>query len=532
MPEQLRQRLAALGVTALALGPEGRATPLGPCRGLERLVLTAPLFAAAARAAWTDGAHPAGPVLAVWPGLWLAPLPVPAGPRVRGASPLRTAVLLLGPELLASDQLRAICDYHRVDFQATVAAADPAALLAPAAASRLGAALVWLAQDAADHERSGGEVGTLSAHLAEAYEELSLLYKFSNSMTVDQPPAQLLTEACLELQQTVGLRWMALQLTDEPRLHELAGRVFAAGAVGGNPATLTRIGLQLMQLRGGDGAPLVVDDTASLRIPGLDALAQTLLVVSLLREERHLGVLFGGDKLDGKQISTIDSKLCNSLANSLSIFLDNTMLYEDMQAMFIGTLHALTSAIDAKDSYTHGHSERVATVSRLLAQAAGFDAAQVERVYLSGLVHDVGKIGVPEAVLRKAGKLTDEEFALIKMHPEIGAHILADIRQMQDLIPGVLCHHERWDGKGYPRGLAGEAIPPFGRLICLADSFDAMSSNRTYRASLPHQTVLDEIRRCTGAQFDPRLAEVFVALDFAPFFAQYEKNKQQPATAA
>jgi HD-GYP domain-containing protein (c-di-GMP phosphodiesterase class II) len=370
----------------------------------------------------------------------------------------------------------------------------------------------------------------LSTNLSEVYEELSLLYKFSNSMTVDQPPAQLLAEACLELQQTAGLRWMALQLADEPRLQDLAGRVFAAGSVGCDRAILARIGNSLMQ-RHAEGTPLVVDDTASLEISGLPALAKTLLVVCLLREERHLGILFGGDKLDGKQISTIDSKLCNSLANSLSIFLDNTMLYEDMQAMFMGTLHALTSAIDAKDSYTHGHSERVATLSRLLAQAAGFDTATSERAYLSGLVHDVGKIGVPETVLRKAGKLTDEEFSLIHMHPRIGARILADIRQMQDLIPGVLCHHERWDGKGYPQGLAGEAIPVFGRLICLGDSFDAMSSDRTYRAALPHRHVLDEIRRCAGAQFDPHLTETFVALDFAPFFAQYKKNKHQSAAA-
>src|SRR5690606_548032 len=110
---------------------------------------------------------------------------------------------------------------------------------------------------------------------------------------------------------------------------------------------------------------------------------------------------------------------------------------------------------------------------RRLAEAAGLDAAAAERVYISGLVHDVGKIGVPEAVLRKPGKLTADEFDLIRMHPQIGYHILKDIRQMQDLIPGVLYHHERWDGRGYPTGKAGADIPLYGRLIGLADAFDA-----------------------------------------------------------
>jgi HD-GYP domain-containing protein (c-di-GMP phosphodiesterase class II) len=205
------------------------------------------------------------------------------------------------------------------------------------------------------------------------------------------------------------------------------------------------------------------------------------------------------------------------------------MLYEDMHAMFLGMLHALTSAIDAKDSYTHGHTERVAKLSHMLAEAAGLDRETVERVYISGLVHDVGKIGVPESVLCKPGKLTDDEFGLIKMHPEIGARILQDIRQMQDLLPGVMHHHERWDGNGYPHGLAEKDIPLFGRLIGLADAFDAMISTRTYRSAMDLDTVLGEIRRCAGTQFDPELAEVFLQLDFQPFFHLLKKHQHEKA---
>jgi putative nucleotidyltransferase with HDIG domain len=178
----------------------------------------------------------------------------------------------------------------------------------------------------------------------------------------------------------------------------------------------------------------------------------------------------------------------------------------------MGLLHSLTSAVDAKDAYTCGHSERVALISRALAQRAGLTDQQVQRIYMAGLLHDVGKIGVPEAVLQKAGKLTDEEFDLIKKHPEIGARILRDVKQVQDIIPGVLYHHERYDGRGYPAKLAGEDIPLMGRIICLADCFDAMTSSRTYRKALPLETALEEIRRNAGTQFDPRLAETFLSI--------------------
>jgi len=131
---------------------------------------------------------------------------------------------------------------------------------------------------------------------------------------------------------------------------------------------------------------------------------------------------------------------------------------------------------------------------------------------MAGLLHDVGKIGVPEAVLQKAGRLTNEEFEQMKRHPGVGAKILADIKQVEDIIPGVLHHHERYDGKGYPAGLSGQEIPLMGRIICLADCFDAMTSNRTYRRALPLEVALCEIRRCSGTQFDPTLAESFLRI--------------------
>jgi HD-GYP domain-containing protein (c-di-GMP phosphodiesterase class II) len=185
--------------------------------------------------------------------------------------------------------------------------------------------------------------------------------------------------------------------------------------------------------------------------------------------------------------------------------------------MFLGTLEALTASIDAKDRYTCGHSRRVAHLTQQLAEAIGLDEHTVSRCHIAGLVHDVGKIGVPEAVLLKPGKLTAEEYGWIRKHPEMGFRILKDIPQLNDILPGVLYHHERWDGRGYPQGLSGEQIPLLARLIGLADSFDAMSSTRTYRSALSRGQVLEEIARCRGSQFDPDLAATFVHLDFSEF---------------
>ncbi len=184
----------------------------------------------------------------------------------------------------------------------------------------------------------------------------------------------------------------------------------------------------------------------------------------------------------------------------------------EQQEMFGGTMRALIAAIDAKDPYTRGHSDRVAEFAVILAERAKLPGLLIERVRVCGLVHDIGKIGVPEEILRKPSRLDPEEFARIREHPETGANILKDIPQMRDILPGVLEHHERWDGGGYPRGLKGDAISLLGRLLCLADCFDAMTSARFYRPARPIAEVREEIRKCLGTHFDPELGREFLAI--------------------
>jgi HD-GYP domain-containing protein (c-di-GMP phosphodiesterase class II) len=525
IPDPIRDRVAALGLTMLTLAVDGQAQLVGAARPIDRLIALSPLFRQLSARRWSELREAQGKALSLWPGVWLAPLP---GRRRRrnDEQPLAVA-LMLSHAVLDSEQLHQVCDAHQVDRRAVIAGINPDTLLAEPEVQRLAVVLGWMQQDSVELTRQTFDLQTMTRQLGESYEELSLLYKMSSNMAVNQSPLQFLREVAGDLQQTIGLRWLTIQLSaDERRLESLAGQIFTAGEVGCDDAQLRAVGEQIMRIQHDLSAGQVWDDTSQAPVESLRPLARQVIVVPLLHAGAPLGLIFGGDKSDGSHLTSVDSKLCKALANTLTIFLENMMLYEDMQAMFLGTLHALTNSIDAKDSYTHGHSERVALMSRKLAEAAGVAPEIVERVYISGLVHDVGKIGVPESVLCKPGQLTDEEFALIRQHPEIGARILQDIRQMQDLIPGVLYHHERWDGRGYPHGLAGEKIPLFGRIIGLADSFDAMSSNRTYRHALNHDQVISEIKRCAGQQFDPVLAQLFVELDFADFYRLIRRHQQ------
>jgi HD-GYP domain-containing protein (c-di-GMP phosphodiesterase class II) len=210
-------------------------------------------------------------------------------------------------------------------------------------------------------------------------------------------------------------------------------------------------------------------------------------------------------------------KLLGAASSHMAIFLENAGLYDDLNAMFLGTLEALTASIDAKDRYTCGHSRRVALLTRQLAHAAGLDEATVARMHIAGLVHDVGKIGISEQLLCKPGELTTAEYAAIREHPRIGYRILRDIPRFEDIVEGVLHHHERWDGSGYPEGLAGDEIPLVARLIALADAFDAMCSNRTYRSAMDCKDVLEELAKSSGEQFDPELVPLFLELDFTAY---------------
>ncbi len=185
---------------------------------------------------------------------------------------------------------------------------------------------------------------------------------------------------------------------------------------------------------------------------------------------------------------------------------------EEMSRLSLHVVEALAAAIDAKDAYTKGHSGRVAEYAREISRRFGYSEKHQEEIYMMGLLHDVGKIGIPDAVINKPSSLTDEEYELVKKHPLIGAHILSKASELPRLAIGALGHHEHYDGSGYPNGLAGKAIPEEARIIAVADAYDTMTSRRSYRDVLPQDVVRREIVEGKGTQFDPVFAEIMLQM--------------------
>ena len=185
---------------------------------------------------------------------------------------------------------------------------------------------------------------------------------------------------------------------------------------------------------------------------------------------------------------------------------------EELEQAYLDTIGILRQTVEAKDPYTRGHSDRVSAYSVLIGQKLGLSNEELHTLKIGGLFHDIGKIGIPDSILLKESKLDDEEYSQIKNHPSIGAHILGNVSMFNDIIPIVMHHHERFDGRGYPSQLVGEDIPLFARIAAVADTFDAMTSRRSYRDALPLEVVIAEIEKCAGTQFDPKIAKVFLEI--------------------
>ena len=184
--------------------------------------------------------------------------------------------------------------------------------------------------------------------------------------------------------------------------------------------------------------------------------------------------------------------------------------YEKLEQAYLESIQTLRYTVEAKDTYTRGHSDRVSEYSVLIGKYLGLPEADLDTLKIGGLFHDIGKIGVPDAILQKNGKLDDDEYSQIKQHPNIGVHILSHAKIFQNILPIVEHHHEKYDGTGYPSRLAGEDIPYLARIAAVADSFDAMTSKRAYRDSLPIDVVIAEFEKFRGTQFDPNIDDVFL----------------------
>lgn len=214
-----------------------------------------------------------------------------------------------------------------------------------------------------------------------------------------------------------------------------------------------------------------------------------------------------------REIQPGEVKLLTTIAEITGNAVHRMRLHESLEEAYLGTVLALAKALDARDAYTNGHSERLTRLALALADCAGMTLEEQEVLRLAAPLHDIGKIGVPDSILRKPAPLSEEEWQVMRRHPAAGADIIQPVRRLRRALPLVRHHHEHFDGSGYPDGLSGEAIPLGARILAVVDAFSAMSDDRVYRKSLPRTAVLEELNRCAGTQFDPRLIEIFVSLE-------------------
>jgi len=247
------------------------------------------------------------------------------------------------------------------------------------------------------------------------------------------------------------------------------------------------------------------------------------LCVPLLRKERVVGVLNVGKHRPGASFTQGDIEMVSVLCRQAAVLIDNVRLFNEvsvkigeLETAHFDTIKALAGALESKDFYTRHHSDRTVVHAELTGRQLGLSPQERLHVRYAAILHDIGKIGIPEVILNKPARLTEEEYELMKRHPIIGAAIVEHVAFLRPVIPLIRHDHERWDGCGYPDGLSGEAIPLGARIIAVVDAYDAMAIDRIYRKAPGHEFALRELRRCAGTQFDPAVVEAFISVAARP----------------
>jgi len=285
------------------------------------------------------------------------------------------------------------------------------------------------------------------------------------------------------------------------------GRLTTKASIGRKP-TEVEVGAQVGEGVGGRavGTASVVRDA----VRRADGRSIPVLGLPLVTDGSVLGALCLTKEAGAGPFAPSDIDFLSVLCSQAAIAIKNSQLFEELQDHFIGTTVALAVALEAKDPYTRGHSERVARYAASIAQEMGLSRQEVEKVRCAGLIHDIGKIGIPDAVLLKEGRLTDEEYQEVKRHPAMGADIIRPVPALRDVVPMVTSHHERYDGRGYHLGHRGNDIPLGARILAVADAFEAMTSNRPYRRAMSREKAVEELLAGSGTQFDPEVIKAFM----------------------
>ncbi|HUT13473.1 MAG TPA: HD-GYP domain-containing protein [Thermoguttaceae bacterium] len=353
----------------------------------------------------------------------------------------------------------------------------------------------------------------LSDHLTRTYEEISLLYRLTQNLKISASDEDLGRVALEWLQEVLPVSGLAIQFApvaqeDESLSHEARTKPVLL-TYGDCPIQYDHEFTALIEHLGPGAAnrPVVVNDPVTGCPDWPNAQVRQMIAVALAEGENVFGWLAAFNHVENAEFGTVEASLLNSVAAILGIHSGNINLYRQQSELLAGIIRALTSAIDAKDPYTCGHSDRVARIAVRLAEELGCDPQTLNTIYLSGLLHDIGKIGIDDSVLRKPGKLTDEEYEHIKRHVEIGHKILLGLGKLDAVLPVILHHHESWDGGGYPHKLDADGIPFSARIVAVADAFDAMGSDRPYRKGMPDEKIDQIFRNGSGQQWDPEVVD-------------------------
>ncbi len=349
--------------------------------------------------------------------------------------------------------------------------------------------------------------------MAEVADKLKSLIKLTCLVSSSLDPTIIRKRSLMAATRLLGAETGSLFLLDED-----AGELYFEVALGDKTGKLKN-----MRLKRGQGIagwvaenkePVIVYDAIKDKRFFKDADKQSgfttrdLICVPVKAGDRVLGALQVVNKLEGT-FDEDDLEVLTAFSNQVAIAIENASLYEELRSTFLSTVEGLADIIEKRDPYTGGHTRRVRDYSLIIGKAMDFSRDELETLHLSAVLHDIGKIGVPDSVLHKEGVLSQEEYGVMTAHPAIGGEMIEHISQLKMLVPHIRSHHEKFDASGYPDKIGGEDIPIISRIIAVADAFDAMTSNRPYRDGRSHEEAFEELRNCSGTQFDGKVVEAF-----------------------
>jgi putative nucleotidyltransferase with HDIG domain len=394
--------------------------------------------------------------------------------------------------------------------------------------------LGFIEQNLSEMIEMGYEIDSLSGEVVRNYEELTLLWSLSSrlgsELNVDKI-CNILTDEVMGICPSKNISIMLdseifsnsvtitsfvkqLQIDEPKMLNHEKSVLFPKVSIGVHADTASKMilskGKGLIGHVFSEKEALTVNDVCSdVRFESFPYPVKSILIVPLIAEDTVIGVIIVSDKLNGEEFFSKEIKLISGIASEGALSLKKALLYDEIQSMLFSTAEAFAFAIEAKDLYTYGHSKRVSEMAMRMGLHLGLPSDKLNWIKLAALLHDIGKIGTPEDILHKSEKLTPAEMSKIREHSVIGAKMVEHIKRMKEIAQWIYHHHEKYDGSGYPAGIEGDEIPLPARIISIADTFDALTSDRPYRKAFTKEEAIKIMRQSVGLHFDPFLFSYF-----------------------